>query len=232
MASASLRGNPVGPVSPGLFLGILALCAALPVWAGTPDSARAFADRIAARYGLAAFPKVESIRFTFHVRRDGGDTARRWTWFPRQDSVVFAGKDPKGLQLQAAYSRRNKYSLASETVAGIDKSFINDRYWLLFPLHLAWDQDLDLKLGEGNKLTVRYPEQGGYTPGDAYDLFASEDGTLRAWDYRRGAADTVTLHADWAPPKLVDGLPLSLERPGKKGFKIWFSDVRVTGLEP
>ncbi len=196
-----------------------------------PTQARVFADRIASRYGLADFPKVRSIRFTFNVRHDGKEMSREWTWFPAEDSVLFKGKDPKGLRVQAAYSRKNAYSMGSETVAGIDKNFINDEYWLLFPLHLAWDKGLDLKLAEGGLLTVRYPKQGGYTPGDAYDLIADSAGTIRSWMFHRGGADTITMRADWAKPTDVDGLPISLERPGEKGFKVWFSGVKVTGIK-
>jgi hypothetical protein len=197
-----------------------------------PADARAFANRIAERYGLAEFPKVTSIRFTFNVRHEGKDMAREWTWFPKADSVIFKGKDAKGLEIQAAYSRKNKYSMGAENVAGIDKGFINDEYWLLFPLHLVWDKDIDLKLGEGGKLTVRYPREGGYTPGDAYDLIAEPDGTIRSWMYHRGGADTVTMRADWAKPTDVDGFPISLDRPGSKGFKVWFTHVKVAGIKP
>jgi len=196
-----------------------------------PTQARVFADRIAVRYGLAEFPKVRSIRFTFNVSHGGKDMSREWTWFPPEDSVLFQGKDPKGLQVQAAYSRKNKYSMGSESVAAIDKSFINDQYWLLFPLHLAWDQGMELKLDGDGMLTVRYPGQGGYTPGDAYDLSADSAGTIRSWIYHRGGADTATMRAYWAKPTDVDGLPISLERPGQKGFKVWFTHVKVTGIK-
>jgi hypothetical protein len=220
---------------------ILAMAPAFPA-AGTspepasktvaPTGARAFAKRIAERYGLAQFPQVKSIRFTFHSRREGEESTREWTWFPQADSVIFAGKDPKGLEVTAAYSRKNKYSLGSETVAGIDKEFINDEYWLLFPLHLAWDQDLELNLGDGGKLTVRYPRAGGYSPGDVYELSAVPDGTIRSWVVRRGGADSATWRADWSKPADVDGLPISLDRPGPKGFKVWFTHVKVAGIKP
>lgn len=197
-----------------------------------PIDARAFANRIAERYGLAEFPEVTSIRFTFNSRHEGEDTAREWTWFPTVDSVIFAGKDPKGLEVTAAYSRKNKYSLSSETVAGIDREFIHDQYWLLFPLHLAWDKDIDVNLGDGGKLTVRYPRVGGYAPGDTYELVAAPDGTIRSWTVHRGGPDSATLRADWTKPADVDGFPISLDRHGPKGFKVWFTRVKVAGLKP
>jgi hypothetical protein len=205
------------------------LFASAPDSATSAGSARAFADKIAARYGADAFPQVHSIHYVFHVLHAGKEKNREWTWFPKEDSVLYRGEDDKGLTLTAAYSRRNKYSMASASIAAIDKSFINDEYWLLFPLHLRWDSGLALSLAPGGKLTVRYPKEGGYTPGDMYDLVADKDGTLREWMFHRSGADTVTMQANWAAPTLVSGLPVSLERPGKNGFKVWFTDVKVDG---
>jgi hypothetical protein len=81
-------------------------------------------------------------------------------------------------------------------------------------------------------LSVRYPAAGGYTPGDVYDLVAEEDGTIHSWMFHKAGVDTVTMRAHWSAPVLVDGLPLSLNRPGSDGFKVWFTDVKVTGLAP
>jgi hypothetical protein len=187
-----------------------------------------FAERIAARYGAADFDRVESIKYTFNVLHGGKAKAREWTWFPKPDSVVFRGPDEKGAILSASYSRKNKWSMGAPQIAGIDKSFVNDQYWLLFPLHLAWDKGIALAMKEPMTLEVRYPKEGGYTPGDAYELMADSTGTISKWMFRKGGADTVTMQADWSRPVIVDGLPFSLERPGKNGFKVWFTGVKVT----
>ena len=221
-----MAGNDARRLVTALFLSV-SCCAA-----AAPDAARIFADKIADRYGAAGFPKVESIHFNFHVMHAGKEKIREWTWFPKSDSVAYRGEDAKGLTLTAEYSRRNKYSMASETIAGIDKSFVNDQYWFLFPLHLRWDKEISLSLAPGGALSVRYPKQGGYTPGDMYELMASEDGTITKWMFHRSGADTVTMQADWEAPKVVDGLPVSLDRPGKNGFKVWFTAVKVAGLKP
>lgn len=235
-----------------LLILVFSACAAYAA-----DPARDLADRIAARYGAADFPRVESISFTFNVLNQGKAKARIWTWFPKTDSVRFRGPDEKGLMLTAAYSRRNTFSMAAPQVAAIDKSFINDQYWLLFPLHLEWDKGTTLTMGSSGDrlddlkpagakakaepasavpprrmLSVRYPSAGGYTPGDSYDLVAEDDGTIHSWMFHKGAIDTVTMRAHWSPPVKVDGLPLSLDRPGGDGFKVWFTGVKVTGLVP
>lgn len=210
---------------------LLSLSLALPAAAGPEsihaDAARGLARRIAERYGAAHFQDVESIHYVFNVLHAGKAKAREWTWFPRLDSVVYRGPDEKGVNLSASYSRRNKWSVGSPQIAGIDKSFVNDQYWLLFPLHLEWDKGIDLDIKTPGVLSVRYPKEGGYTPGDAYDLVADSSGAISKWMFRKGGADTVTMQADWSPPVEVDGLPLSLERPGKNGFKVWFTGVKV-----
>jgi hypothetical protein len=206
--------------------------------AGLPD-ARALADRIARRYGSDAFHRVASLRFTFHVRFKERNVerhiGREWTWFPKQDSVSYRGPDAKGLVIQAAYSRRNAFSLKSEQVAAIDKAFINDQYWLLFPLHLKWDKDLALKVfraerpGEAWRLMVTYPSSGGYTPGDAYDLFVDSTATIKRWIFRKGNAAEPTREAFWSAPVDVGDLGVSLEHSGPDpDFRLWFTDVKVS----
>src|SRR3954471_21432729 len=82
--------------------------------ASTPN-ADTIATKIAERYGVKAFAKVESLHFAFNVLHSGKTMKREWTWFPKLDSVHYAGKDPKGAPITADYSRRNKYSMASES---------------------------------------------------------------------------------------------------------------------
>ncbi|MDB5106269.1 MAG: hypothetical protein JWP91_3958 [Fibrobacteres bacterium] len=193
------------------------------------------AQRIAARYGADDFHRIKSLHYVFHVKLPGKKIEREWTWFPKEDSVLYKGEDPKGVKLTAAYSRKNTFSMGSESVAAIDKSFVNDQYWLLFPLHLKWDKDLTLKVSPGEKageayhLMVMYPSTGGYTPGDAYDLFVDSSATLKRWVFRKGNSPEPTVEAKWSKPVKVEPLDLSLEHPGpdEKKFKLWFSDVKA-----
>jgi hypothetical protein len=201
--------------------------------ASLPD-ARALAARIANRYGAQKFHAVESIHYTFHVRFGGKDIEREWTWYPKQDSVLYRGPDAKGVELQAAYSRKNPYSMASEAVTAIDKTFINDQYWLLFPMHLNWDEGLTFKVsasekpGEAWHLMVLYPSRGGYTPGDAYDLFLDSSATIKRWIFRKGNSAEPTSEVTWEAPVEIGGLGFSREHRGiGKDFRLWFTDVRV-----
>lgn len=211
------------------------LLSAIPAFSlPTADS---LATKVAERYGLSNFPKVKSIHYVFNVLHDGKNMSREWTWFPQADSVIYKGPDAGGLPIQAAYSRRNTYSMAAANVVAVDKMFMNDQYWFLFPLHLRWDKDLKLEVAaveqgtgkdEAYKLTAMYPATGGYTPGDAYDIFVANDGTIKRWIFRRGNAPKPTVEAIWAVPVKKGDLNVSLERPGAKpGFKVWFTGVEV-----
>jgi hypothetical protein len=211
--------------------------AAAPAVSGPVPDPRALADRIAERYGSERFQGVASLRYDFNVRYGGKDIKREWTWFPQQDSVVYRGPDPKGVVLQASYSRKNAYSMGSETVAVIDKTFINDQYWLLFPLHLKWDKDLTLSVsvadraGEAWRLTAIYPASGGYTPGDAYDLFVDSSATIKRWIFRKGNSRDAANEVTWEVPVDKGGLAFSLNHQGiGKDFKLWFTDVFVERL--
>ncbi len=54
------------------------------------------------------------------------------------------------------------------------QNFFNDQYWLLFPLHVAWDhsstvtdegmQKLPLGEGSGERIVVKYPSDGWQLP--------------------------------------------------------------------
>lgn len=232
-AEKAVSGNT--PVTPFGVAAAPASAAGAAV-APHPDSLAKLAAR---RYGAGAFHQVAAIHYTFKVRFKGKDTERRWTWFPREDSVLYSGKDTAGLAITAAWSRRNRFSMESPPVKPLDRWFVNDQYWLLFPLHLVWDKGVRLEsagmpsargggAGEAWRLTATYPSEGGYTPGDAYDLFLDTAGTVRRWIFRKGNSAEPTREAHWSAPVAVGPLWISLERKGPEGdFRLWFEDVKV-----
>ena len=38
------------------------------------------------------------------------------------------------------------------------------------------------------KLTIVYGDEGGYTPGDAYDFYFGDDHIIKEWVFRKGNA--------------------------------------------
>ena len=76
----------------------------------------------------------------------------------------------------------------------------------------------------------------GNTAGDAeggktYGLLADSDGTIRAWKGPGTVTGQAGTRFEWSKPKMVDGLPLSLERTGPQKARIRFTEVKVEGLK-
>lgn len=191
-----------------------------------------FADSVAAAHGYAAWDDVERIDFRFDVDvNDTNRVARDWTWYPRADSVVLRGSGG-----ETAY-RRNAGALAGGEREA-DANFINDSYWLLMPFYLVWSADgyaaevqrgVSSPLGDEPRdmLTVRYGSEGGYTPGDAYDLYVDDDYRLREWVYRRGGQAQPSMTMDWSGYREIEGLALPSDHRGEGPVRIHHPVVRV-----
>ncbi len=65
--------------------------------------------------------------------------SRKWEWDPKTDTVSFEGKTKEGKEVKVTY-QRSQLSSQSDDVKMVDPVFFNDQYWLLFPLHAAWDK--------------------------------------------------------------------------------------------
>jgi len=73
-------------------------------------------------------------------------------------------------------------------------------YWLLFPLHMLKDPNIRLEnrgrrpvpgfagLGETRLVAAHYPQEGGYTLGDTYVVYCSDEQIPLAWAYHPGGA--------------------------------------------
>src|SRR5262249_17501537 len=128
------------------------------------------AAQMAKTYCLDAFGQVEAIRYTFNLQVPGVDISRSWVWQPKTDHVSYEGKDKDGKPVQVTYQRAQLSSQSDAVKNEIDPAFINDQYWLLFPLHVAWDGNATvtadgmhkLPQGEGTveRVVVQYPSEG------------------------------------------------------------------------
>ena len=157
------------------------------------------ADKMAKTHGLDSFGQVEGIRYTFNVERPGVNVSRSWEWNPKTDSISYEGKDKDGKPVKVTYQR----SQATGVPEDIDANFLNDQYWLLLPFHVIWDtsaavtdegmQKPPLGNGSGEKLVVKYPSDGGYSPGDTWDVYvapmaAPRSSSITAGDRRSPAS--------------------------------------------
>lgn len=189
------------------------------------------AQRISHAAGVDRMDKIERINFTFNVARNGNTSvSRAWTWWPAQSRVM------RVVDGQSVTYWRNKMS---EEDRAVDAQFINDTFWLSPALHLRWagpevsisdegESDIPIIGETGRRILLAYPKQGGYTPGDAYDLFIDKGHIIRAWHFRRGGAAAPSLTTTFENYVDFGGLQVALEHRNADGsFRLWFTDVKV-----
>ena len=193
-------------------------------------------DQLASAYGVDNFDQVEELRYTFNIKRPDRVISRSWSWEPKKDRVTFMGTAEQGGTV--AYDR-SSLAQASEQVKKIDPQFINDNYWLIFPIRLYWDQsaavavdeapmNLPIGTGQAKRMVVKYPANEGYTPGDVYELFIDGSGRIVQWIHRQGGDPKPTRVTTWEDYKSVGPLTLSLDHKGQDGIlRVWFTDVAV-----
>jgi hypothetical protein len=210
-----------------------------------PATARAqqrppIVEKLAKTYGLDSFGQIEAIRYTFNAQASGLDVARSWIWEPKTDQITYEGKDKSGKPVKDTYLRSQIGSQSADVKETIDPSFWNDNYWLILPFHVAWDtnatvedagmQKLPLGNGSAEKVVVKYPSDGGYSPGDTWELYIGPDGRIEEMAYHGGGPAKPVVIATWADYKKAGPLLVSLEHRGTRNggpLHLFFSNVAV-----
>jgi len=220
----------------GLFFGVVVLAATS--WAQTRPP---IAEQIAKTYGIDSFDKIDAIRYTFNAQLPGVNLSRSWVWQPKTGQISYEGKDKDGKPVKVAYLESELNGEPANVKDEIDPAFLNDQYNLLFPLHVYWDSSADvqdmgmqkLPLGNGlaKRVVVKYPQEGGYTPGDTWELYLGSDNRVEEFVYHRGGPKKPSVvMATWAGYQHAGPLLLSTDRRGTaddKPVRIFFSDVSV-----
>lgn len=187
------------------------------------------AEKIANASGYKNWKDVSEIAFTFNVNRGDNHFYRAWTWNPKSGDVTMTSANDTII-----YNRSQLDSLNFET----DAAFINDKYWLLTPFQLKWDENITISEKKNivapiskdtlKQITIVYGSEGGYTPGDAYDFFYDEDFKIREWNYRKGNADTPSLSTTWEDYENFNGIEIAKTyKDSTGGFKLYFTDISV-----
>ena len=207
------------------------------------------AEKIAKAYGLDSWGQIDAIRYIFNLERPGVKLSRSWVWEPKADRVTYEGKDKAGNPVKATYVRSQLSSQPENVQKEIDPAFVNDQYWLIFPLHTCWDTAADvqdkgmqkLPLGKGSArlVSVRYPPAGGYTPGDTWDLYVGSDNRVEELLFRHGVSQKPTIKVTivtWAGHKKAGPLLVSTDHRGTadgKPVTITFTNVaaKLTGSD-
>jgi hypothetical protein len=192
-------------------------------------------ERIGNAYGVHYFSRVEQIQYLFNVKIGEKQIHRFWIWEPKLDRVTYKGMN---YQKAVTYYRHDIDTTDSSELKKIDAWFINDNYWLMFPFHIAWDdnitiedigrQELPLGGGKAKCVVITFPASGGYTPGDVYEVYLNDDSRLLQWVYRRGGSAEPTRVTTWENYRQAGPLVLALDhRTGDDSFRLWFTDVGV-----
>jgi hypothetical protein len=215
-----------------------ALVVAAPSWAQTRPP---IVEQIAKTYGLDKFENVEAIRYTFNLQIPGVNISRSWVWQPKTGQVSYEARDKDGKPVKVAYVQSQLNAEPANVKDEIDPAFLNDQYNLLFPLHVYWDSGADvqdkgmqkLPIGKGmaKQVVVKYPSEGGYTPGDTWELYVGSDNRVEEFVYHRGGPTPPSVViARWSGYKKAGPLLISTDRRGTadgKKLRFFFSNVSV-----
>jgi hypothetical protein len=222
------------------FLVFVVLLLAASSWAQTRAP---IIEQIAKTYGLDSYGQVEAIRYTWNGEIPGlFKLAHKWEWEPKTGKVSYEGKDKDGKPVKVTYLRPQLNSQPDNVKNEVEPAFVNDNYWLLFPLHAYWDtsatvtdegmKKLPIGSGSARLVSVKYPaEAGGYTPGDTWDLYVGKDNRVQQFVYHRGGPKKPSLvKATWTGYKKAGPLLISTEHRGTadgKPLHIFLSNVSV-----
>ena len=216
-----------------------------PGMAGAQQHAR-IAEQIGKVYGVNSFGQVEAIRYTFNI--PALKLSRTWVWEPKTDTVSYEGTDKEGKPVKVTYKRDELSSQSNAVKNEIDPAFVNDHYILLFPLHVAWDDwatvtdegthEMPISKKPARRVVVKYPSQGGYSPGDTWELYVGKNNRLEEFVYRGGGQAAIKGYTGtWDGYEKAGPLLLSTDHEGTtddgESVRVFYSDVavRVTGSD-
>lgn len=201
-----------------------------PIYASsTVIEEKTIAEKIALAHGFENWKQVSKIEFTFNVQRDSSVFSRSWKWNPKNNNVIVTSK-----QDTISYNRASIDSTSINT----DKGFINDKFWLLIPFQLVWDEGITISepiketapisKTELHKITLTYGNKGGYTPGDAYDIFYNDDYLIKEWIFREGNSEEPSMITTFENYEDYKGIKIAKDhKMAKDGFNLFFSDIKI-----
>lgn len=187
-----------------------------------PEKELSTAEKIANAHGFENWKNVSEIQFTFFGKRN-------WIWKPKTEDVTLITENDT-----LNYNRKSMDSLSIKA----DRGFINDKFWLLIPFQLVWDSGTTISEPtqeitpiskiKMNKITLLYGSEGGYTPGDAYDIYFGDDYIIKEWTFRKGNKPEAGLINTFENYQDFNGIKIALDH--KKEASDWnldFTNVKV-----
>lgn len=184
-------------------------------------------ETVAEAHRVSGWDDVEVLSFSWK-HKSGKQRSYQW-WVKKH--VIRVTIDGETFDIP-----HNAARLEGERELAAHKAFINDSFWLLFELHLQWDEPTREDLaahdspfgGKAPAFRVTYPATGGHTPGDSYIAFLGQDRKVMGWSYVPAGASsaklTTTRGSYEAHGPLI--LPTRFETPDGELF-IEITDIRV-----
>ncbi|TYA84097.1 hypothetical protein [Seonamhaeicola marinus] len=181
------------------------------------------AEKIANAHGFQNWDKVSEIQFRFGKKR-------LWNWNPKTNDVKLTTDTDT-----IAYNTKS----VDTTSYKADQAFINDKFWLLIPFQLVWDTSASISepieatapvaKTTMHKITITYSNEGGYTPGDAYDIFYNDDYIIKEWIFRRGNSPEPNLINTFENLQDFNGIKIATDHTRENGKPIVkLSEIKVT----
>ena len=79
-----------------------------------------------------------------------------------------------------------------------------------------------------HKITITYPNEGGYTPGDAYDFYYGDDFLIQEWVFRQKNNPEPSLITAWGKYQDFNGIKIATEHIRNEGvWKLYFTDIKI-----
>jgi hypothetical protein len=195
----------------------------------TQEKETTIVEKIADANGFDNFAEVQELRYTFNVRvNDTLRTSRAWSWRPQEKTATLTTPDSI-----VSYN----YETEASQHEAVDQRFVNDQYWLLFPFHLVWDEmewehteqaTAPISGEKMQRVTVKYPDGAGYTPGDMYEIYFGDDHMIREWVYLSGGSRERPFATTWEDYEEFGGLEIAkMHRSEDGSFELFFTDVSI-----
>lgn len=186
-------------------------------------------EKIAMANGFKEFDSIGKLEFTFNVEvNDSLRAERKWVWNRNSNRVSLTEKD-------STMSYVRKDSLTNKEKY-IDQRFVNDSYWLLFPFQLKWSNPdfskpkkakAPISGKEMEMMSVSFPSDGGYTPGDTYDIYYDDQFMIREWVYKSSDGNRES-PSTWEDYRDFNGVKISTMHKSKDGnFELYFTSISV-----
>ena len=187
------------------------------------------AEKIANAHGYDNWKTVSELAFTFNVDRDSSHFERSFIWQPKTKKVTAINQKDS-----ITYNRKQVDSLSLRA----DQAFINDKFWLLPAFQMLWDSGTSITTPRRevapisqdslNKITLTYNNDGGYTPGDAYDFYYDKNYLLKEWIFRKGNSKKPSMTTAFSEYETIQGIsfPTKSTKDGDR-WSLYFTDIKI-----